>query len=193
MNVGQAAETTTAETTTDETTTGPSVPADEGCANPRAIQIFLGTENQLTPEFEITGQTFRISFDIVEVTDPDGFPQLEADVLDESGNPIGQGFLTFEEDGSENIIAGPGTFSLDIRANDVSYEITVEHCVGTDQNPLAADNNPDDPGDVNDQDDVMDDTTPSKPLPNTGGIPLFLGAGVILASVTLLSTRILRP
>jgi hypothetical protein len=54
------------------------------------------------------------------------------------------------------------------------------------------DSNGDDPGDVNNPDDVMDDTTPGKPLPKTGGIPLVLGAGVLLACATLLSARVLR-
>jgi hypothetical protein len=58
---------------------------------------------------------------------------LEADVLDDSGRPIGEGFLTFEEDGSENILEGPGTFSLEIRASDVRYQIVVEDCTGTSQ------------------------------------------------------------
>ena len=48
-------------------------------------------------------------------------------------------------------------------------------------------------GAVNDPADVVDDTTPGKPLPKTGGIPLVLGAGVLLACATLLSVRLLRP
>jgi len=47
-------------------------------------------------------------------------------------------------------------------------------------------------GAVDDPAGVVDDTTPGKPLPKTGGIPLVLGAGVLLACATLLSVRLLR-
>ena len=116
------------------TPSGAQTGGNEGCYNPEPVETFTGTENRRTPEFQITGTTFRLAWHIVRVTDPNGFPSLEADVLNDTGRPIGEGFLAFEEDGSENILAGPGTFSLEIRANDVSYEIVVEDCVGTDQN-----------------------------------------------------------
>ena len=103
------------------------------CPNPVTVEEFSGTEDRRTPEFEITGTAFRLTWDIVDIIDPNGSPSLEADVLDDSGRPIGEGFLAFEEDGSENILEGPGTFSLEIRASDVRYEIVVEDCTGTSQ------------------------------------------------------------
>ena len=40
--------------------------------------------------------------------------------------------------------------------------------------------------------DVILKTVPNKPLPKTGGVPLILGAGVLLALAALLSIRVLR-
>lgn len=40
---------------------------------------------------------------------------------------------------------------------------------------------------------VIVETIPKKPLPKTGGVPLLLGAGMLLACATLLSVRLLRP
>lgn len=160
---------------------------DEGCSNPELVETFTGTENRLTPEFQITGSTFRLTFDVVEVLDPNGFPTLEADVRDDTGQPIGQGFLTFEEDGSENILQGPGTFSLDIRAGDVRYEIAVEDCVGTDQNDSNQDGQNRSTAERSTPRNVMRNTIPKKRLPPTGGLPVGVAVtGSVLAGASLL-------
>jgi len=101
--------------------------------------------------------------------------------------------LVFDgEDGSENILAGPGTFSLEIRADEASYTITVEDCAGAPADP--GDEPGGAPGDANNPDDVIDDTIPKKPvLANTGGFPLLLGAGLLLVCAAAVSVRILRP
>ena len=113
-------------------TIGGTTNAGEGCQNPEVVATFTGTENQITEPFEITGETFRLRFETEPVGQNPFLPTVEADVLDENGEPIGEGFLVFEgEDGSENILAGPGTYSLEIRADEASYDITVEDCVGT--------------------------------------------------------------
>jgi hypothetical protein len=156
------------ETTLGETTASPDQVGepDEGCASPTSVETFVGTENQRTPQFEITGDTFRLTYD-VEVTDPNGFPVLEVDVLDESGQFIGEGFITFEDDGSEVILAGPGVFSLEIRADDVAYEVVVEDCGGAEPTEPTA----------------PEETTfgiPRKPLPWTGGVSFLPVAALVL-------------
>ena len=125
---------TTTGTTTGTTggTIGGTTNAGEGCQNPEVVATFTGTENQITEPFEITGETFRLRFETEPVGQDPFSPTVEADVLDENGEPIGEGFLVFDgEDGSENILAGPGTYSLEIQADEARYDITVEDCVGT--------------------------------------------------------------
>jgi hypothetical protein len=157
--------------------------ADEGCANPRSVETFSGTENQRTAPFPITGENFRISFETEPAGQDPFLPTVEVDVLNENGRPIGEGFLAFEgEDGSENILAGPGDFRLEIRADEASYDITVEDCVVT--------SGGDDNSDANGDDDNGDDNIiniPNEPLPNTGGLSLIGLAvlGVVSAAAGL--------
>ena len=42
------------------------------------------------------------------------------------------------------------------------------------------------------REDVVVKTVPDKPLPKTGGFPLLMGAGVLLACAAVLSVRVLR-
>ncbi len=122
------------------------------------------------------------------MTEPAGqdpfLPTVKVDVLNENGRPIGEGFLAFEgEDGSENILAGPGNFRLEIRADEASYDITVEDC-GVSNGNANGDNN------TNGNDDDGDDkivNIPNDPLPDTGGLSLFALAvlGVVSAAAGL--------
>lgn len=161
--------------------------SDEGCSNPQVVETFSGTENQRTPQFQITGSTFRLSYD-VEVTDPNGFPVLDAEVLDDSGQPIGEGFLTFEDDGSQNILAGPGTFSLEISADGVEYTVTVEDCGGNDRTTGGGDGSGGNVGITERRNGDVIINVPEKPLPPTGGLPVSLMVGgFILAGAGLLA------
>lgn len=164
--------------------------SDEGCSNPQAVETFTGTENQSTPQFRITGNTFRISYD-VEVTNSNGFPVLEVDVLDDSGQFIGEGFISFGEDGSENILAGPGTFSLEIRADDVEYTVTVEDCAGTDRTTGGPTTGQSGGGTIGRGEEKIINI-PGKPLPPTGGGSAIyvMVAGSILAGAGLLAWRL---
>ncbi len=98
---------------------------DEGCANPREVQTFTGTENQITPAFNITGNTFRLRYD---VTDPDGDPANFASFsirpIGEDWIGVGQSVLTFDPGaGTENMLEGPGSFTLEIQVV-VQYRMT---------------------------------------------------------------------
>ena len=165
-------------TPSDAQTGGGTTGTTAGCPNPVTVEEFSGTEDRRTPEFEITGTAFRLTWDIVDIIDPNGSPSLEADVLDGSGRPIGEGFLAFEGDGSENILEGPGTFSLEIRASDVRYEIVVEDCTGTSQDGDTTMGPPTlQPSPTlgpRRKRDVIRETIPKKPLPPTGGLSVYV-------------------
>ncbi len=187
--------------------------ADEGCANPQVVETFSGTENQRTPQFEITSDTFRLTYNI-EMTGPNSFPVFGTDVLGENGQPIGtdqRSFLTFEED---SILAGPGVFALKIRASDVNYEITVKDCTGAGN---GGNGNGGNGGSATDQYNQGDDdrdrvrqlgdsaqydqynqqrqkviNIPNKSLPHSGGFPPLLAIGFLIVAGGGLGASILR-
>lgn len=79
----------------------------------------------------------------------------------------------------------------------------------TDPEPTPRPENPDVPGTdgsdgddggetegpvvVADDEDVVQTTIPKKPLPNTGGVPLLLGAGALGLGASILGSRAIRP
>lgn len=144
----------------------------EGCENPQEVATFTGTENQRTETFEISGETFRITYETEPVGADPFLPTVEVDVLKEQGQPIREGFLVFDgEDGSENILAGPGTFRLEIRADEASYTLVVADCQPVEVPPSDPSPGKKPPG-------VIHKTIPKQPLPPTGGIP-FAGLAVV--------------
>ena len=166
---------------------------DEGCANPRSVRTFSGTENQRTARFNITGQTFRLRYETTPVGQDPFLPTVDISVLDKNGQPIGQGPLIFDgEDGSENILAGPGAFSLEISAEEASYNITVEDCLESPEGDTGSGNPPKLPP-ANNPNDVIPDTTSRQPIPDTGGPPyLPVGAAVLLGAALIVGRGVLR-
>jgi hypothetical protein len=184
-------ETTGGDTTGGDTTRGDTTTADRaGCVRPREVTTFSGAENQRTASFRITGETFRLGFETEPVGRDPLLPAVEVDVLDEDGRSIGEGFTAFDgEDGDVNILAGPGTFRLEIRAEQARYTIKVDDCLGENGRN-------DDDGRVDDlrevQNDVIARSIPDKRLPNTGGPSFLLLAVAMLltgASVGALLSR----
>jgi hypothetical protein len=103
---------------------------NEGCAIPREVQKFTGTENQITPEFDITGNRFRLRWDI---TDLDDDPAGDSFIIRtrENGTEVGESVVVSDEgSGSEIILEGPGTFTLEIESEGFQYTVAVEDCTG---------------------------------------------------------------
>lgn len=160
--------------------------SDEGCDNPEVVDTFSGTENQRTPQFEITGNTFRLSYDVTEII-PDEFTSFSIDVLDEDGLRVDGTTLFFDDvSDSTNILEGPGTFSLEIDAENAEFTVTVEDCVGTEPTTLQSAT----PRQSQNEPTIIN--VPRKPLPPTGGgLPVYgMVAGSILAGVGLLGLGI---
>jgi hypothetical protein len=106
-----------------------------GCQNSRNVKTFSGTNDRLpTDSFRIDGDHFRLRY----TTDRDGNGtpvRVEVDVLDANSNSTGEGFTaTNGNDATDNVPRGPGTFRLDITADNARYNITVEDCRGNDNN-----------------------------------------------------------
>jgi len=121
--------------------------SNEGCDDPDEVAFFDGTENRRTGEFEITGDTFRLTYDAT-VIDPDEFAAFSIDVLDEDGRLVD--FTPVVEDDDEdsiNVLEGPGRFRLEIDSENFEYAIAVDDCAGTDQDDEDTND-----GDRNDRD-----------------------------------------
>jgi hypothetical protein len=100
--------------------------ASDGCATTSPVRTFTGTQDKTTEPFRITGDKFRIAF---ETQRNGGNPRLEVIVLKEHGQTTGQRFVVGGgDDGSRIIPLGPGTFRLELRANNVRYNVTVQEC-----------------------------------------------------------------
>ncbi|QIN80179.1 hypothetical protein GBA65_18515 [Rubrobacter marinus] len=139
------------------------------------LDEFTGSGNQQTETFDITGESFRVTFDVTSSTDNNEDAFLGIIVNDENEDPI----TTISQSGagsdSSIVNEAPGTFFLDVVASSADYTITVEDCTSA-ANGNNGDDGDDNGGNVSDDDnDVDDDTIPDKDLPDTGGA----GAGVL--------------
>jgi hypothetical protein len=186
IDSGPGEEATTPEATTQAADQRPQ--GDEGCTNPQPVTTFSGTENQVTAPFDITGESFRLRYETAP-NGPDPFlPSVDIEVLNQSGQPIGEGPLIFEgEDGSENILAGPGTFGLEITAEEASYDITVEDCIGTSTEERPGPPEPR-PGPVDRREGVIRET-PVRRIPNTAGPPYLAVGALALLGAALVAGR----
>ncbi len=171
------------------------------------METFPGTENRRTGEFEITGDTFRISHE-ARVDNPDDFAAFSTDVLDEGNGLVDFTLLLFEDDeDSSNVLEGPGTFRLEIGSENFEYVVTVEDCAGNEDGGNDNDNReptrsepttlrPPEPTrsklrpplPKREPTDVVLETIPNKPLPPTGGLPIsVVVAGFILTGAGLVA------
>lgn len=163
---------------------------NEGCANPRQVQTFNGTQNQITPSFNITGNTFRLRYEVTDLDEDPGFDSLSIRPIAEDGIGVGDSVLVFDPgSGSKNILDGPGNFTLEIETEGFEYNVIVDDCTGTASG--NAQNNEPSTAQSNDNQDrkskVIAKTIPKKKLPPTGGIPAYvITTGAILTGVGLL-------
>jgi hypothetical protein len=176
---------------------GTTSQSDEGCESLEVVDTFSGTENQITPQFDISGNTFRLRYEITDLDEDPGFGSFSIRPIGENGIGVGQSVLVFEEgSGSENILEGPGAFSLQIDSEGFEYTVTVEDCVGSEpttlqpttpqqsQNGSVTVNEPNNP-----EPTIIN--IPNKPLPPTGGLPVYgMVAGSIIAGAGLLGLGI---
>ncbi len=149
--------------------------------NERIVETFTGTESQITLQFEITGREWNYAFrrtgGLVDV--------FQVEALDEGGVsvPFSTIFSSASETGRSGPIEGPGTFSLDIDADSTgsNLQYTVVVCDEASQGTST-------PGSTS---GVIQATIPQKPLPPTGGWPVYaLVASSIFAGMGLLGIRI---
>ncbi len=175
--------------------------ASAACPGARLIDTVGPTDQDLATRrpIPITGESFRLTY---ETTDADrsGLPFLDVTVLDAAGKEVG-GQVIFDEGVVREIVrASPGRFDIETRAEDLKYKLTIEDCTGGANPPPGGGGGQPSPTNTDDQygngtdnpDDVVDDTTSGKPLPNTGGVPLF-GLGFFGFVCVFAAFALLRP
>jgi hypothetical protein len=82
-------------------------------------------------EFDIEGDKFRLTYKTTDL-DEDGVPFLDVTVFDEDDDEVNVRVIREQGTETEIVTEGPGTFTMVIRAQDLTYEITVEDCTGKD-------------------------------------------------------------
>ncbi len=159
---------------------GESTGGEEGLCAPdeELVDSVSGRDDQTTEAFNITGPDFRVVVRATSASPTSG--DVTVNVLDEDGLVAGGAFVFVDPDfqptdtASSSVIDGPGTFRLEIDTNGASYEIAVCQTPGQGGGTTEADEDTDDDG-------VIDDTIPKKPLPDTGGsTALMVGGSALL-------------
>ena len=108
--------------------------AQQGGECPGAEEIGTvgpGDRNLLVGPFDVDGNKFRITYKTTDL-DETGEPFLDVTVLDEDDDEVNVRVIRDQGTETEIINRGPGRFSMEIRAEDLTYEITVEDCTGDD-------------------------------------------------------------
>jgi len=177
--------------------------AGAACPGARVIDTVGPTERGLIiGPFSVTGDSFRLTYETTDA-DQSGFPFFDVTVLDAAGKEVG-GQVIFEEGVVTEVVrASPGRFTIEARSEDLKYEITVEDCTGGPNPPNGPGGNngqpnPTNPSDdqydngTDNPDDVVDNTTSDRPLPDTGGVPL-LGLGVFGSICVFAAFALLGP
>ncbi len=113
-----------------ETTNAGTAPGSTECPGALLVETVGPTSRDLkVGPFRITGERFRL---VYEITNPDesGFPFFDVAVLNEQGDEVG-GQVVLESGTRREVVRdGPGSFSLELRAEDLQYKVTVEDCPG---------------------------------------------------------------
>lgn len=161
-SAAQMMNSTTEMNTTMETT------AKSKCSEAEAVATFRASagEDLITELFRVPSERFRVSFN----SEDTGFAVVDITVNDEDGDTV-DSFVTGGEEQQDSLILnqGPGNFQIKTIADtDNDYSVVVESCGGSGQ-------------DDKNNDDVIDNTIPKKPLPDTGGsIALIFGGSALL-------------
>ena len=185
------------------------------CQGAEEIGSVGPTERNLDVDFRAEGDKVRLTYKTTKL-DNDGEPFLDVAVL-RGNKEVGGRVIRDQGTESEIVTEAPGRFTMEIRAEDLTYEITVEDCTGEDQsaaNDQYRDNDDLDIDDALDTDDnlgfgndlglgddglalgtgdgqdagsipedVIAETIPEGPLPDTGGMPLFGLAVIVIGFV----------
>lgn len=160
--------------------------SDEGCSDP--VEVFSISDNtsDIFGPFTVEGQLFRVRFETTPANDG-GFGSTLIEVDDENLTAVTSEDVRNGESGTIEVNEGPGEFFLNIATSEQSYDVVVEDCAGSNGGNGGGSGNV---GITERRNGDVIINVPRKPLPPTGGLPVYLMvAGSILAGAGLLAWR----
>ncbi len=159
---------------------------DGSCPGARAVETLTGTADDSTSEFNITGTSFRIRYDVTRLDSP----PLTISALDENDSLVETLRVDQVGTGSFLVNQGPGRFVVEAAARGADYTITVEDCTQSGPRGDGANTGGNNTGNAAETQyategkevTVIVETIPDKTiLVKTGGPILPIIGGVILA------------
>jgi hypothetical protein len=156
------------------------------CPGAEEVNTTTGNGNKQSPVFNITGTSFRLVVESTATSEDPQFASVTIFVYPEGETvsyvtnfSVGEG-----RDDSSIVNAGPGEFYLDILAANADYTVTVEDCTGTNGEETTQNQVTTTPNQEGTRQII---NIPKKPLPPTGGWPVYgTVAGFVLAGAGLL-------
>ncbi len=154
------------------------------------------TTNQRVGPVQIRGDTIRVEGEVT-ASDPDRFTAFDITVEGEGedGLPVFD-FVSITETGpfTENILEGPGNLTFNIESSEtVTYTVTISDCgesqpgLGDTSTPQGGQSTPVPETRQEQKNKVIPRTIPKKPLPPTGGLPVYvMVTGSVLTGTCLL-------
>ena len=93
------------------------------------VQTFTGSGIKETQPFTVTGDTWRLRYDVQSTTPDQQFSSFDMSVY-KTGNTIPESVITPESLGSDTtyVNAGAGTYYLSIDSANATWTVTVEDC-----------------------------------------------------------------
>jgi hypothetical protein len=160
--------------------------SDGDCPGAEEVEAVTGNGDKQSPVFDISGNSFRITVDSMATSQDPQVAGVTVFVRPEGNNDEIVADFAVEEgkDDSSIINAGPGRFFLEVLAANAEYTITVEDCVGANQDNGNQNNdqnsstpemstsaqNPSNQKAQPRRNDVTRSTIPRRRLPPTGGL-----------------------
>lgn len=106
---------------------GQAAAATGECSETRQVRTFGSAQDTTTEPFRITSNRFRLA---IQTEQTGANSEVTVNVLDEQGKKTGQRITVRGGDDAREIVPlGPGTFRLEIQANNARYNIAVQECV----------------------------------------------------------------
>ncbi len=193
---------------------------DDTCSETTTVFDIDSTTADRTESFRTTERAFRVTYDVDFTDDQNRDNSFVLEIRD--GSRVVESNTSTEDDQfSSLVLEQPGSFTIetDVESDRAAeYEVLIEECAdedggggngggtpgddqyedgdgtpGDDQYDNDDGGADDGDGDVDDPDDVVPGTGSDKPLPNTGGAPLLLGAVSLAIAAALVARRTLAP
>lgn len=186
----------------EEEANSPSEGQQENSQCPGAVQAIeplvfdIEGGSSQTPSFEIQGDTFLVTLDVMEV-EPDSINSADVDIRDaETGFSVENIFRDEVGVASTFVNEGSGSYFLDIFAQNQAFTVTVEDCRGSNEDGGGSEGGGggagDTPGEQEKGEIIMPPELIGKKLAETGGPSMLLPIGALILGAGFLGYAVIR-